>query len=163
MGTLLIGKTKFNLEKERLFVLQNGKCPLCGRDLNPDILSNHLDHDHALTGPNAGKVRSLLCVYCNSLEGQIKHKFDSSGLKSKGIEITDWLDSLSKYYKTDISSNNIHPNFVNDLTKMFSRLNISEMDELANSYNIVFEPKTTKEKRLPIFKKKLKQYLKALI
>lgn len=162
MGILLIGK-QFNSEKERLYKLQNGKCPLCKRDLNEDTSSNHLDHDHELRGPNAGKIRALLCVYCNVLEGQIKHKFNSSGLKSENVDISEWLESLANYYRQDISSNNVHPKFVNDLSKLFSRLNLSEMDELANEYNIKFEDKTTKAKRLPIFKKQLKQHLKALL
>lgn len=159
MNILLIGKL-FVAEKERLYTEQNGLCPLCSRELNDDIHSNHLDHDHALQGPNAGKVRALLCNYCNSLEGQIKHKFDTSGLKSKGIEISDWLDTLSAYYRKDLSEHNIHPQFVNDLTKHFSRLDLDGMDSLAKEYGLEFPPKTTKAKRVPLFKKAMKLFLK---
>ena len=160
MNILLIGKL-YGAEKERLYTEQNGLCPICGRELNDDIHSNHLDHDHGLQGPNAGKVRALLCSYCNSLEGQIKHKFDTSGLKSRDIEIADWLESLAKYYRKDISKHNIHPQFVNDLSKLFSRLDVQGMDDMAAEYNVEFPPKTTKAKRVPIFKKGLKAFLKA--
>jgi hypothetical protein len=125
-----------------------------------DIVSNHLDHDHTLEGPNAGKVRALLCLYCNSLEGQIKHKFDTSGLKTKGVDIADWLETLAEYYRKDLSEHNIHPQFVNDLSKLFSRLDVKGMDDMAAKYNVEFPPKTTKVKRVPIFKKGLKLFLK---
>lgn len=161
MNILLIGKL-YSAEKERLYTEQNGLCPICGRELNDVIHSNHLDHDHVLQGPNAGKVRALLCSYCNSLEGQIKHKFDTSGLKSRDIEIADWLESLAKYYRKDISKHNIHPQFVNDLSKLFSRLDVQGMDDIAAEYNVEFPPKTTKAKRVPIFKKGLKAFLKAV-
>jgi hypothetical protein len=159
MNILLIGKL-YVAEKERLYHEQNGLCPICGRELNEDIVSNHLDHDHTLEGPNAGKVRALLCNYCNSLEGQIKHKFDTSGLKTKGVDIADWLETLAEYYRKDLSEHNIHPQFVNDLSKLFSRLDVKGMDDMAAKYNVEFPPKTTKVKRVPIFKKGLKLFLK---
>lgn len=161
MNILLIGKL-YVAEKERLYHEQNGLCPICGRELNEDIVSNHLDHDHTLEGPNAGKVRALLCNYCNSLEGQIKHKFDTSGLKTKGVDIADWLETLAEYYRKDLSENNIHPQFVNDLSKLFSRLDVQGMDDMAAKYNVKFPPKTTKVKRVPIFKKGLKLFLKGV-
>ena len=161
MNILLIGKL-YVAEKERLYQEQNGLCPICGRELNEDIASNHLDHDHTLEGPNAGKVRALLCNYCNSLEGQIKHKFDTSGLKTKGVDIADWLETLAEYYRKDLSEHNIHPQFVNDLSKLFSRLDVQGMDDMAAKYNVEFPPKTTKVKRVPIFKKGLKVFLKGV-
>lgn len=156
---LLIGK-KFEEEKIRLFHLQNGVCPLCQRELSSDISSNHLDHDHTLHGPNAGKVRALLCGYCNALEGQLKHKFDSSGLRSKGVNISEYFMKLSAYYAKDLSEHNIHPAYVNDLTKHFSRLDIEGMDDLASTIGLEFPPKCTKAKRVPLFKKALRLFLK---
>ena len=161
MNILLIGKL-YVAEKERLYHEQNGLCPSCGRELNEDIVSNHLDHDHTLEGPNAGKVRALLCNYCNSLEGQIKHKFDTSGLKTKGVDIADWLETLAESYRKDLSEHHIHPQFVNDLSKLFSRLDGQGMDDMAAKYNVEFPPKTTKVKRVPIFKKGLKVFLKGV-
>lgn len=157
---LLIGKL-FEQEKIKLYHEQEGICPLCHRELDENISANHLDHDHALTGPNAGKVRALLCNLCNSVEGQIKHKFDTSGLKSKGIDIADYLEELASYYRRDISDHNIHPNYVGDMTKLFSRQDIPGMDELASQFDITFPPKLTKAKKVPLFKKGLKAFLKA--
>lgn len=159
MSKLLIGK-QLNEEKNRLYILQNGICPLCGRELNDDVFSNHLDHDHSLFGENAGKCRSLLCGFCNVLEGQLKHKFNSSGLKSRGVDMNDWIKSLAKYYDTDITQNPIHPKFVGDLTKHFSKLTIPEMDELASKYGVEFPEKAIKAKKVGIFKKALRKFLK---
>ncbi|EQA7786746.1 endonuclease domain-containing protein [Acinetobacter baumannii] len=156
---LLIGK-KFEEEKIRLYHSQKGICPLCKRKLDDNIKSNHLDHDHSLEGPNAGKVRALLCGYCNNLEGQIKHKFNSSGLKTKGVDISDWLENLVAYYRMDLSDHNIHPQYINDMTKLFSNMDIPSMDNIASKFNIEFPPKTTKAKRVPIFKKGLKLFFK---
>lgn len=51
-----------------LRLLQNNKCAIC---LNSFDLSKpkliHVDHDH-----NTGKIRSLLCHYCNSALGLVK-------------------------------------------------------------------------------------------
>lgn len=123
---LLTAKT-FKDEKFKLYHAQNGECRICKRPLNEDIYSNHLDHDHALDGPRAGKVRGLLCNLCNGAEGQIKHKFERSGLKGKNVDMIEWLESLIEYHKADVSENPIHPNFVPDKVKWFSRLNKTEM------------------------------------
>lgn len=156
---LLIGK-KFKEEKSRLFMEQNGLCLLCNRSLDEDVQKNHLDHDHNLDGKNAGKVRGLLCNLCNALEGQIVHKFNSSGLKSKNISKVDWLKSLIDYYEQDLSSKPVHPAFINDKTKQFSKCNISEMDDMASIYNLEFAPKTLKSERVKQFKVNLKRALK---
>lgn len=156
---LLIGK-KFKEEKERRYYEQDCKCLLCSRDLDPDIQKNHLDHDHALEGPNAGKVRGLLCNLCNVLEGQIGHKFVSSGLKSKDVDKITWLKSLIDYYEQDVSTNPVHPTFINDKTKQFSKCNIPEMDSMASDWNLEFLPKTTKSEKTKLFKVNLKRALK---
>ena len=57
---LLTGKL-YKEEKQKLYDAQAGKCPICHRDLDSDVQANHLDHDHELNGPKAGKVRGLLC------------------------------------------------------------------------------------------------------
>lgn len=50
---------------------QNKKCKICSMDLELEYgrLKNtcHIDHDH-----NTGKVRSLLCLQCNSLLGMAR-------------------------------------------------------------------------------------------
>ncbi|MGP2512407.1 endonuclease domain-containing protein, partial [Klebsiella pneumoniae] len=60
---LLTGKL-YKEEKQKFYDAQNGKCLICQRELNPDVQANHLDHDHELNGPKAGKVRGLLCNLC---------------------------------------------------------------------------------------------------
>lgn len=156
---LLVGK-QFVEEKIKLYHKQEGKCPLCCRPLNDDITSNHLDHDHAIEGENAGKVRALLCDLCNALEGQIKHKFVSSGLNSKGIDISDWLESLKNYYGKDLSDNPLHPQYVNDKAKWFSRLNKDEMIIELQNIGSEIPAKSTKASLSKLFKRQFKQYLK---
>ena len=95
---LLSGKL-YKEEKEKLYKAQNGLCPCCKRPLDEDIQKNHLDHDHALEGDNAGKVRGLLCNLCNAAEGQMKHKFNRSGLKGQDIDYLEWLENLLVYLR----------------------------------------------------------------
>lgn len=123
----LTAKT-LNDEKLRLYNIQNGKCLLCKNDLDSDYKKNHLDHDHALDGKNAGKVRGLLCIRCNPLEGTIKHKFERSGLKDK-VDYINWLESLLTYLKDDYSKSCYHPQYITDSAKRFSRLNLEQMRE----------------------------------
>lgn len=120
-------RKSFNPAKAKFYEAQNGICKICGQDLAPDIYSNHLDHDHSLEGPNAGKVRGLLCNLCNALEGQVKHKFNRSGLASREVDIKEWLESLIEYWGQDFQENPIHPRFVPDKVKWFSRLNKEQM------------------------------------
>ena len=40
------------------------------RKFRPDVQANHLDHDHELNGPKAGKVRGLLCNLYNAQNGK---------------------------------------------------------------------------------------------
>ena len=46
-------------EYDRMFTEQAGRCFICGRTQETQLLS--VDHDH-----ETGKVRRLLCVYCNN-------------------------------------------------------------------------------------------------
>lgn len=155
---ILVGK-EIQLEKKRLYVAQQGKCVLCERDLDENVSKNSLDHDHTMIGKNAGKVRGLLCCYCNPLEGQIKHKFNSSGLKNK-IEITDFLKNLISYYEKDYSQNMLHPSFVNDKIKLFKSLNKPEMIQELNNINI-YPTNETKEELISLYKKGYRKFLKA--
>lgn len=116
-----------NAYKEELYEIQNGKCVLCKNDLDKDIYKNHLDHDHALHGTNAGRCRGLLCILCNPLEGIIKHKFERSGLVSRGVNYVEWLENMLDYIKKDSSGNKIHPNFIGDKVKEFSRKDKNSM------------------------------------
>lgn len=146
-------------EKERLYTLQKGICPLCNRPLNIDIKSNHLDHDHELHKENAGRVRGLLCGLCNTLEGMMKHKFNRSGLKSE-VDYLEWLNQLHNYLSTDHTANPLHPKYVPDKVKWFSRLNKDEMlCELA-TFNDQDHMKQSKAQLIASYRKLLRQSLK---
>lgn len=148
--------------KFRMFKEQNGKCKLCGRDLDSNVLKNHLDHDHALDGPNAGRVRSLLCCLCNAAEGKIKHKFISSGLAGRGVDYIEWLESLTEYLKQDYSSHDFHPNYITDKIKQFKRLNLPEMRIEMNALNYEFDDKDTKSELIKKYSKQLRKEQKNL-
>lgn len=156
---LLSGKI-YKEEKQRLFELQKGICPVCGRNLNPDVQQNHLDHDHALDGPEAGKVRGLLCALCNAAEGQMKHKFNRSGLKGQEVDYLVWLENLLVYLRSDYTANPIHPQYVTDMVKRFSRLGKPEMINEMNKFGFTFDENDTKNQLVASFKKQFRKSLK---
>ena len=65
-----------------LFVKQKGVCAICGR--GPGKRSLHVDHDH-----KTGKVRALLCSYCNTTLGNAE----------KNIGFMDRLIGYLKHYQ----------------------------------------------------------------
>ncbi|AWD90503.1 endonuclease VII [Erwinia phage Cronus] len=156
---LLTGKL-YQQEKQKFYDDQNGICPVCGRPLNEDVQSNHLDHDHDLNGDKAGKVRGLLCNLCNAAEGQMKHKFSRSGLKGRDVDYLEWLENLLKYLKTDYSDNNIHPQFVADRSKAFSRLGREDMIKEMLSKGFTFNEGDSKVSLANSYKKQLRKSLK---
>lgn len=151
----LTAKT-LNDEKLRRFNLQKGKCLLCKNDLDPDYKKNHLDHDHALEGKNAGKCRGLLCIRCNPLEGLIKHKFERSGLKDK-VDYIQWLETLLTYLKDDYSDSCYHPQYIVDSAKKFSRLSLEDMRKQMKAENFSFE---LSDKKSDLVKKYRSQFRK---
>lgn len=52
-------------EYDRMLELQNGVCAICGNP--PEYRRLGIDHDH-----KTGKVRGLLCGYCNGMIGRIE-------------------------------------------------------------------------------------------
>ena len=156
---LLTGKL-YKEEKQKLYDAQAGKCPICHRDLDSDVQANHLDHDHELNGPKAGRVRGLLCNLCNGTEGQMKHKFSRSGLKSRDVDYLEWLESLLVYLKSDYTENNIHPNFVADKAKEFGRLGKEEMIREMLLNGMTYNESDTKTQLMASFKKQLRKSLK---
>lgn len=124
---MLLNTKTLKEEKFKLYHQQGGICRMCRLELNPDIYSNHLDHDHELHGDRAGKVRGLLCNLCNGTEGQVKHKFERSGLKGKDVDMVQWFKNMIEYYETPVDENPIHPRFVPDRTKWFGRMTRGEM------------------------------------
>lgn len=156
---LLTGKL-YQEEKQKFYDAQNGICPVCKRPLNADIQSNHLDHDHDITGIKAGKVRGLLCNLCNGAEGQMKHKFHRSGLKGRDVDYLEWLENLLKYLKADYSGNNIHPQLVLDKSKAFARLNKDEMLLEMQQAGFVYNESDSRAVLSASFKKQLRKSLK---
>jgi len=64
-------KRKYNIDLEtqdNLFLLQDGKCGICGRELNG---TPNVDHDHV-----TGQVRGLLCRKCNTALGSFSDNID---------------------------------------------------------------------------------------
>jgi hypothetical protein len=51
-------------EYESILIAQNYKCKICGKHVSELNRSLFVDHDH-----NTGKIRGLLCQYCNSAIG----------------------------------------------------------------------------------------------
>lgn len=143
-------------EKHKRFHEQGGICPLCKNPLVSDIQKNHLDHDHALTGPNAGKVRGLLCHYCNTTEGVVKHKFERSGLRDR-VDYIQWLESLLTYIKDDYSESCYHPQYINDSAKKFSRLSLEDMRVELTKEGFTFE---LSDKKADLVKKYKTQFRK---
>ena len=156
---LLTGKL-YKEQKQKFYDAQHGKCLICNRELNTDVQSNHLDHDHELNGPKAGKVRGLLCNLCNAAEGQMKHKFNRSGLKGQNVDYLEWIENLLAYLKTDYTKNDIHPNFIGDKSKEFSRLGKPEMIAEMNAYGFTYSEDDSKSKLVASFKKQLRKSLK---
>ena len=156
---LLSGKL-YKEEKEKLYQAQNGLCTCCKRPLDEDIQKNHLDHDHALEGDNAGKVRGLLCNLCNAAEGQMKHKFNRSGLKGQDIDYLEWLENLLVYLRQNRKDSNIHPQYVADMAKRFSRLGKPEMIAEMELHGFTYEESDGKSQLASKYKKQLRKSLK---
>jgi hypothetical protein len=60
---------KYNMsieQYEKMKKEQNGKCAICFSTLKEGFLT-HVDHDH-----NNGKIRGLLCRWCNTALGNFK-------------------------------------------------------------------------------------------
>lgn len=156
MKQLKVGKL-YNQTKETFYHNQHGKCLLCNRELDKVVQKNHLDHDHALDGSNAGKVRGLLCILCNGTEGTVKHKFGRSGLVGKNVDYIMWLENLLAYLKQDYSQNDFHPQYITDIIKQFKRLSLGEMRDELRAKQYVFE---LSDKKSDLVKKFSKQFRK---
>lgn len=156
---LLTGKL-YKEQKQKFYDAQHGKCLICKRDLDSDVQANHLDHDHELNGPKAGRVRGLLCNLCNAAEGQMKHKFNRSGLKGQNIDYLEWLENLLVYLKDDYTQNDIHPSYVIDKAKEFARGNKDDMITMLKQFGFTYVESDTKPKMVASFKKQLRKSLK---
>jgi hypothetical protein len=67
--------------RRKLIAMQNGLCPVCGKDLTRTSNRNLVvDHDH-----DTGIVRAVMHRGCNGVEGKVKRLVSTWG-KAKGIE-----------------------------------------------------------------------------
>lgn len=78
--------------KKQLITRQNGKCPLCGRDITRmKSINVCVDHDH-----ETGLIRAALCRTCNGNEGKIKNL----AVRCVTAEhYQEFIHRLSEYYK----------------------------------------------------------------
>lgn len=72
-------------EKEAMRLAQNNKCAVCSREFT-SLASAKVDHDH-----KTGKVRALLCHYCNTLVGFMRE--DVEALQNAIAYLTEHLDT----------------------------------------------------------------------
>ena len=147
--------------KERLYREQKGICPLCNRELDTAIEKNHLDHDHQLDGEQAGRVRGLLCLYCNPLEGKLLNEFKRSGLNSRGVNYVRYLRQLADYLEQDNSKNDIHPRLPSDMKARFKRLDKQAMISELNEKGIKYPTPSSKTELIAIYSKAIKQHFQA--
>ncbi|EMA4428626.1 TPA: endonuclease domain-containing protein [Enterobacter hormaechei] len=138
--------------KESLFKEQQGLCALTGLPID-EISKAHLDHDHRLDGPSAGRCRGLLLGNANVLEGRLKHQFNRSGLAGQ-IDYIDFLKRLVSYLERDNTDRPRHPQMIPDLKKRFSRYNLSDMRQ--NLSEVHLETQGTKKELQQRYAKYLK-------
>lgn len=157
---MLLNKKSYDELKVKLYNDQNGICPICGRPLDMNIAKNHLDHDHALEGSNAGRVRGLLCNLCNVYEGRTLHQFKRSGLANQGVDYLCALRALVRYLEADNSESDLHPQYPADLKKRFKRMSRPEMIEELNRLGFAYDLNGTKEALIKSYSKQITKSLK---
>ncbi|MGL4521357.1 MAG: endonuclease domain-containing protein [Bacilli bacterium] len=148
--------------KQRLYEDQGGKCPITGNALSLHVGDAHLDHDHALEGPNAGKVRGLLSRGANTFEGYVKKYFQRTGLQSEGVELSLVLRNLADYLEQDYSGNDFHPKYVPDMISKFKRLNLTDMRSLMTEKGYAFNDNDTRARLVVKYGKEFRKEQKAL-
>ena len=75
---------------------QDGKCPLCGKEIDITIKGEGVvDHDH-----DTGEIRGVLHRSCNAAEGKISNAAARWGAKSSSYaDIIVYLESVVAYLK----------------------------------------------------------------
>lgn len=155
MVQLKTGKT-YKDAKVSLYKLQGGLCPLCNKPL-VSVESSHLDHDHALTGANAGKVRGLLHSGCNRCEGKFGSWFKRFGMEGGGVDFPTFLRNLATYLENDYSNNDFHPQYVTDMAAWFNRQNLKAMKEVMREYGYEYNESDKKADLTKKFKKQFRE------
>ncbi len=73
-GSRLANLKKYGLtpeSKEALFLSQGSACAACGSPDPRGVRGWHIDHDHI-----TGKVRGIVCLYCNVALGKVEDSVD---------------------------------------------------------------------------------------
>lgn len=85
-----------SFKARHLKVVQNGLCPLCGKEIDLTIKGEGvIDHDH-----DTGFIRGILHRSCNSAEGKVANAVGHWGSKSmKYSDIIPYLENMLKYLK----------------------------------------------------------------
>ncbi|HAW2200216.1 TPA: endonuclease VII [Escherichia coli] len=138
--------------KQELFKKQKGICPISKIQIT-DVNKAHLDHNHILSGSQAGRCRGLLIAQANVLEGRLKHQFKMSGLASH-IDYLSFLKNLIVYLEKDNGHNPVHPQLQVDLLKQFKKQTLKQMRETFLIENI--KPEGDKKSLTDLYKKHLK-------
>lgn len=68
-------------QRDQMHSDQDGKCLICERDFDDTGFPAHVDHCH-----DTGKIRGLLCKFCNTGLGQFQDNIE-------------WLEAAIKYLK----------------------------------------------------------------
>ena len=84
-----------------LIVKQENKCALCKDTL--DGKTACLDHDH-----QTGRVRTVLCLNCNGIEGKI---FNLCRRGKRNRTVSEFLTDVLNYWSSDYKDNPLHPTF----------------------------------------------------
>lgn len=92
--TVKLARTAMRSYAHRLLKEQDGKCPLCGKEIDLSIKGEGvIDHDH-----DTGRIRGLLHRSCNAAEGKISNAASRWGCKSSSYPaIIAYLQNMVAY------------------------------------------------------------------
>ena len=102
--------TEVSVVRERLALLQHGRCALCQLPLTKPVL----DHDHA-----TGAIRGVLHNGCNALLGKVENNYKRYGV----VNLSAFLQGTSAYLQrhTTNVTGHTHPTFRTDDEKRIKR------------------------------------------
>ncbi|HVH93245.1 MAG TPA: endonuclease domain-containing protein [Candidatus Acidoferrum sp.] len=92
--TVKLARTAMRAYAHKLLKEQDGKCPLCGKEIDLTIKGEGvIDHDH-----DSGRIRGLLHRSCNAAEGKIANAAARWGAKSSAYsDIITYLQRVVNY------------------------------------------------------------------
>jgi hypothetical protein len=98
-----------------MWIQQQRKCALCGRDL--DLSEAVLDHCH-----ETGRVRGVLHRQCNQVEGRVISWVKRSGCGTDPSSVRVFIENILAYWDLDFSQNPLHPNHRTESEKEILKL-----------------------------------------